>query len=320
MESEILLVGRGNYGQFLQAALSGLSLKLTAARAEEINLASRPQRRVIIALPPARQAGLVAQALAAGKDVLGEKPLALTNQAVRELYDLAAKHQRYLGVGFVLSNHPFYQALKALQASLGPLKEMRVVNWATEHFLRSAWYWDKKQSGGWFTLSEVHWYHLFAFLTEAETLTVAKAEEEIKDGRTQATHSQLITPHGATLTVDHRLDSSYDAASCLVTLVFEQGRAVIDGWIPRLLALPPRVSLPWPWPEEFVSLGQAVFDSRPRETIYYELIRTNVAHLLEGAAFDEEAVTLAHRAAFAAQGLSDHRQPSSLRWPQTIQA
>lgn len=66
---------------------------------------------VAIATPAARHALMARQALEAGKDVLVEKPLALTLAEGRELVSLAERASRILMVGHVLQYHPAVQKL-----------------------------------------------------------------------------------------------------------------------------------------------------------------------------------------------------------------
>jgi len=69
---------------------------------------------VVIATPAARHAPMTRQALEAGKDVLVEKPLALTLSEGRELVSLAERTSRILMVGHLLQYHPGVQALNEL--------------------------------------------------------------------------------------------------------------------------------------------------------------------------------------------------------------
>ena len=69
---------------------------------------------VAIATPAVEHYRMVKAALEAGKDVLVEKPLALTLAQGRELAALAAAQGRVLMVGHVLEYHPAVQELVAL--------------------------------------------------------------------------------------------------------------------------------------------------------------------------------------------------------------
>lgn len=85
---------------------------------------AEPLDGVVVATPSRTHAELATQALSTGKDVLVEKPLALTyNQAV-QLCDLADRLGRMIMVGHVLEYHPAFVALVQLvqSARLGKLK------------------------------------------------------------------------------------------------------------------------------------------------------------------------------------------------------
>lgn len=73
-----------------------------------------PVTGVVIATPAETHYPLVQQALAAGKDVLVEKPLALTYAQGAHLVHLAETAERILMVGHVLEYHPAIRQLEAL--------------------------------------------------------------------------------------------------------------------------------------------------------------------------------------------------------------
>jgi predicted dehydrogenase len=73
-----------------------------------------PVAGVVIATPAETHYALVQQALAAGKDVLVEKPLALTYAQGVHLVHLAETTERILMVGHVLEYHPAMRRLEAL--------------------------------------------------------------------------------------------------------------------------------------------------------------------------------------------------------------
>ncbi len=81
---------------------------------------------VIIATPSVTHVELTRKALKAGKDVLVEKPMALTVPDARELVSLAEKEDRILMVGHVLEYHPAVRRLKDLIDS-GELGRVRYI-------------------------------------------------------------------------------------------------------------------------------------------------------------------------------------------------
>lgn len=81
---------------------------------------------VVLATPARSHASLATQALQAGKDVLVEKPLALTFREAKKLCDLADRLERMLMVGHVLEYHPSFIALQQQVAS-GRLGELHYI-------------------------------------------------------------------------------------------------------------------------------------------------------------------------------------------------
>lgn len=81
---------------------------------------------VVIAAPAALHFRLAKQYLEAGKDVLVEKPLALTADEGEELVELARKLHRVLMVGHILQYHPGVIKLKELIDS-GELGDIRYI-------------------------------------------------------------------------------------------------------------------------------------------------------------------------------------------------
>lgn len=77
-------------------------------------LADPNVRGVAIATPAETHGDIVRQVLLAGKDVLVEKPLALSVAVGQELVSLAAEHERVLMVGHLLWYHPAVLKLKEL--------------------------------------------------------------------------------------------------------------------------------------------------------------------------------------------------------------
>jgi predicted dehydrogenase len=90
-------------------------------------------------------------ALEAGKQVLAEKPLAITGSGARDLAELAERRERRLAVGY---QGRFHAALRDLQARIreGALGEVAYVraSWQTRYArLPDAWRLRPNTSGGW---------------------------------------------------------------------------------------------------------------------------------------------------------------------------
>jgi predicted dehydrogenase len=81
---------------------------------------------IVISTPAETHAELAERALAAGKDVLCEKPLALRYEDARRVHDLAQHRGRILMVGHILEYHPAIRKLQELIAT-GQLGRIRYI-------------------------------------------------------------------------------------------------------------------------------------------------------------------------------------------------
>jgi len=145
---DIALVGHGAWGEKIATTLGRLPHARLAAvcdpseQARARARASVPGARVtasldellgagapraaIIATPPATHAALAQQALAAGLDVMVEKPMALRLDEARELEQVARELGRVLMVGHILEYHPAVLELRRRIAE-GELGELELV-------------------------------------------------------------------------------------------------------------------------------------------------------------------------------------------------
>lgn len=90
----------------------------------EAALRRRDIRGVVIATPAITHADVALRAMRAGKDVLVEKPMALSVEEGERLVEEARRRGRVLGVGHLLEYHPAVRRLKDLvdEGALGALR------------------------------------------------------------------------------------------------------------------------------------------------------------------------------------------------------
>ncbi|MDS1135974.1 Gfo/Idh/MocA family protein [Nitratireductor indicus] len=82
---------------------------------------------LVLALPPQFHAEYAMRAMRAGKDVLVEKPIALTVADAEKAVAVAREEKRIIMVGHVLRFHPAFEKLKAL-IDQGDLGEVRYIH------------------------------------------------------------------------------------------------------------------------------------------------------------------------------------------------
>ena len=116
-------------------------------------LADTAVEAVVIATPPGPRFELARQAIAAGKHLLLEKPVALNAAQVEELQRLAIRHRCCVAVDFEYRAVPLFQQLQALVAS-GALGELWLVklDWLMSSRADAArpwtWYSQSSEGGG----------------------------------------------------------------------------------------------------------------------------------------------------------------------------
>lgn len=134
VDTQIALVGCGYWGKNIGRALAQLGLlagvvdgdaERAATYADEYSTSSRTLDDVLadeavsavaIATPAGTHKDLACQAMAAGKDVFVEKPMALHPEHGRIMVDTAEAEGRILMVGHLLQYHPAFIRLKELVA------------------------------------------------------------------------------------------------------------------------------------------------------------------------------------------------------------
>lgn len=144
MQSNIAVIGNGYWGRNLVRNFSALRAlgaicdesPVAEASAKEQYpdvpfyrdfagvLAAPDIQGVVLATPAATHYAMARRAIEAGKDVLVEKPLALTAPEGEALVELAARNSRILMVGHILRYHPAVLRLKELirDGSLGRIQ------------------------------------------------------------------------------------------------------------------------------------------------------------------------------------------------------
>ena len=139
------VIGCGYWGRNHVRALSGLgaleavadhhpdrAAELAAefgcrALAPEAVFEDRAVDAVVLALPPQYHAENALKAIAAGKHLLVEKPIALDVEAAARIVEAAGRTNLVAMTGHVLRFHPAFEALEAMLAS-GTLGELRYIH------------------------------------------------------------------------------------------------------------------------------------------------------------------------------------------------
>jgi predicted dehydrogenase len=275
------VIGCGGFGlfalqQFVQvpgvrlAGMAGTARPAARAAAQRYGLddiedvdrllASPQVDLVYIATPPFLHFDQARQALAAGKHVICEKPIALTLDQAEELVAIARQHDRLLVANQMQRYNDLFEIVRRLieEQPLGAVLHGYFENYASDENLPADhWFWDRTKSGGIFIEHGVHFFDLVAgWLGPGEVVSAQVSAREAEGVRCQ------VSGVGKELTPDTRHQTPNlcdDQVQCVVRypggvhfnfyhgfhqtgrldrqelrLVFERGDITLYGWVPTV--------------------------------------------------------------------------------------
>ncbi|MDQ2739704.1 MAG: Gfo/Idh/MocA family oxidoreductase [Actinomycetota bacterium] len=250
------IIGAGGFAQFVASATSELSevtivavTDLDAGRAGQMAdafgadaltnpaalLGDDRVHAVVITTPPSTHARLSLQALAGGRHVFCEKPVALAESDADEVRKAVLASQRTFVVDHVLRYNPVLAALRRLQDAdlLGAVHRLAFENDASDEDLPAEhWFWDDKVSGGILLEHGVHFFDAAAMLIGAPALQVQAMGSTRTDGRTDTVVCTVAHAGGALATYSHGFSHAHRAERQLLRLDAGLAEARVHGWIP----------------------------------------------------------------------------------------
>ena len=287
------LIGCGDFGDFCLGAFSGLpGLRIAAvadvyrpaadrlaakfdvpALGDPAELIARSDVQIVhVATPPSLHHALVMAAIAAGKHVLCEKPLATRVADAEEMLAAASAAGTIAPVNFVLRHNAVTDAVKAVidSGALGKVLRAQLTNCAGDTKLGpDHWFWDRNVSGGIFIEHGVHFFDLYRhWLGDGEILdshtetrlSAARAgqlgagggmslgappaaeadpveQPRLRSGQEDRVMCTIVYAGGAVACHYHGFDQVSLMDRTDHRLVCELGDVRVDGWIPLSLEI-----------------------------------------------------------------------------------
>jgi predicted dehydrogenase len=279
------VIGCGGFGlfalqQFVQvpgvrlAGMAGTARPAARAAAQRYGLediedvdrllASPQVDLVYIATPPFLHFDQARAALAAGKHVVCEKPLALTVEQADALVTLANKHDRLLVVNQMQRYNDLFDIVRCSidEQPLGAVLHGYFENYASDENLPPEhWFWDRAKSGGIFIEHGVHFFDLVAGwlgvgeVVSAQTSVRAEGKRAgwsstpaggeknagAEDGPARSKHScedqvQCVVRYadGVHFNFYHGFHQPGRLDRQELRLVFERGDITLYGWVPTV--------------------------------------------------------------------------------------
>jgi predicted dehydrogenase len=249
------LVGAGGFARFLANAISDLpDVRVVAVADEDPARAGRlattlgahvvarwedllvdPDVAVVaIMTPPSSHASMARTALAAGRHVWCEKPLATDAAAAAEVCAAAERSGRVLVVDHVLRYNPLLRALGRLQGSLlGPLQRFSFENDASDEDLDAGhWFWQEGTSGGIFVEHGVHFFDAAHLLAGSLPEAVQAMSAARHDGTVDLVSATTRHPDGLLAGFTHGFSHAQRCERQLMRLDHGTAEVRVEGWIP----------------------------------------------------------------------------------------
>lgn len=253
------LIGCGGFGRFclrqyqsmeglLPVAVADVNPAMARKTAEEFGLEcaesveeliARPDIDLIhLATPPGTHFTLACAALAEGKHVLCEKPLALTTEDATRMTRLAESRGLVLAVNLIMRYNPLNAAMHGICRSglLGSPLYATLINLAQDEVLPAThWFWNREESGGIFIEHGVHFFDLFEWWFGPGR--IVSSEQLVRPGTTFVDQVHCTARYGE-LTLGafyHGFHQSSRQDRQDWEIVFEKGVIRMSGWVPLSL-------------------------------------------------------------------------------------
>ena len=190
---------------------------------------------VHLATPPFTHAALVEQAVAAGKHVLCEKPLALSPGDGGRMIDAARAADRVLAVNLIMRYDPLNRAVDAIvkEKLLGEVIAGGLLNLARDNQLSPThWFWDRAKSGGIFVEHAVHFFDLFEmWLGPGEVVSAVQSTRPGDDRVAEQVRCTTRHPNGVLVEQYHGFHQPQLLDRQELRLVCERGDLLLRGWL-----------------------------------------------------------------------------------------
>jgi predicted dehydrogenase len=195
---------------------------------------------VYIATPPFLHYEHSMRALKAGKNVIVEKPFALTLEQANEMIALAKEKNLLLSVNLMQRYNTLYDKVKQLidSKALGEVLHGYFENYASDEGLSpDHWFWDRSKSGGIFIEHGVHFFDMFeGWLGKGK---VECAQSSYREGTDIIDQVQCSVKYKNDVMVNfyHGFTQANKMDRQELRILFEKGDITLYEWVPTRIKI-----------------------------------------------------------------------------------
>ncbi len=249
---KIGIIGYGGFGKFLHHWWSSLDNVEVVAVADHghhsketqictvysdwRDLLKDPSIDIVsIVTPPALHAEMACAAMRAGKHVLLEKPVALTEESAQEILEVQKETGMAITVDHMIRYNPIITQFMQFGQSglLGKLRHVVVNNYAQDAALpRDHWFWDETLSGGILVEHGVHFFDIVHALSGQSYQEVYGSSDSRNAQQRDRVAAMVRYNDGLIASYYHAFSGPGIFEQTTIQLVYDLARVEIQGWMP----------------------------------------------------------------------------------------
>jgi predicted dehydrogenase len=246
------IIGYGGFGKFLHHWLAKLENVEVAAISDSSNhfkgddhctayqdweeLLKNPDIEIVcIVTPPGLHAKMACAAMKAGKHVLLEKPVAITEESAQQILEVQKETGKVITVDHMIRYNPIIQSLMEIGKSgaLGKLRHAVVNNYAQDASLQpNHWFWNEEMSGGIFVEHGVHFFDIINALSGQQYSKVYGCSHHRNESQRDRVAAMVLYNDGLIASYYHAFSGPGFFEQTTISLAYDLARIEIEGWMP----------------------------------------------------------------------------------------
>ncbi|MDQ0638479.1 putative dehydrogenase [Pedobacter sp. W3I1] len=249
---KIGIIGYGGFGRFLHYWWSKLDNVEVTAIAESgkgfesansckvysnwQELINDPEIDIVsIVTPPGLHAEMACAAMKAGKHVLLEKPMAITEEGASWIIETQKETGMVITVDHMIRYNPIIQRFMQLGRAgvFGKLRHVVINNYAQDEALPADhWFWKKGMSGGILVEHGVHFFDIVNALGDQQYREVHGYSTQRNEHQHDRVSAMVLYNEGLIASYYHAFSGPGLFEQTTIHLAYDLARVEIEGWMP----------------------------------------------------------------------------------------
>lgn len=190
---------------------------------------------VSIVTPPNLHVEMAIEAMKAGKHVLLEKPVAISEEGAQEILNTQKETGMVITVNHMIRYNPIIQNFMQLgeNGALGKLRHVVVNNYAQDAALPADhWFWNEKSSGGILVEHGVHFFDIANALSGQQYSKVYGTSNSRNESQRDRVAAMVLYNDGLIGNYYHAFSGPGFFEQTTISLAYDLARVEIEGWMP----------------------------------------------------------------------------------------